>query len=414
MKTIHLTLLLVLFSVALFGSTRGMQIKTRTNETIMMPYENSYALLVGVSDYTNGWPDLESVPYEIEKVKVALEKQGFIVKTVIDPQGNELFDSYENFVNEYGYYKENRLLFFYAGHGFSTNGGKKGYLVPADAPNPNQDMRGFKRNAMNMGRLITLSREMESKHALFLFDSCFSGTIFKTRALPKQPPYIRKSMSKPVRQFITAGSANEEVPSSSTFTPMFINAIEGEGDLNEDGYVTGSELGIHLSQSLPNYSNQSPQYGKIKDYELSQGDFIFFLKSKFSLNVIVEPSSASIEILNIKPKFFQGMKLKKGTYRLKIKNEGYVTQVIEGEVSKDVTIEVVLTNIQVLKMKEERALEEKRALEEERLLEEERMREEKQVREEERLLAEEQALEEERTREEERLLAEEQALEEER
>ena len=69
-----------------------------------------------------------------------------------------------------------------------------------------------KRKSLNMSRLLSLSREMESNHVLFLFDSCFSGTIFKTRALPKSPPHIQKKMAKPVRQFITSGSAGEEVP----------------------------------------------------------------------------------------------------------------------------------------------------------------------------------------------------------
>mgnify|MGYP001819094822 FL=1 len=40
-------------------------------------YRESHALLVGVSDYTAGWPDLESVPRELDQVKKTLEAQGF-------------------------------------------------------------------------------------------------------------------------------------------------------------------------------------------------------------------------------------------------------------------------------------------------------------------------------------------------
>ena len=32
-------------------------------------YSGNHALLVGVSDYTDGWPDLESIPGELEKIK---------------------------------------------------------------------------------------------------------------------------------------------------------------------------------------------------------------------------------------------------------------------------------------------------------------------------------------------------------
>ncbi|MCP4409703.1 MAG: SUMF1/EgtB/PvdO family nonheme iron enzyme, partial [Gammaproteobacteria bacterium] len=64
----------------------------------------------------------------------------------------------------------------------------------------------------------------------------------------------------------------------STFTPAFVDALrEGKGDLNRDGYVTGTELGVYLAQEVPKYEQQSPQYGKIKEYRLAQGDFVFFL-----------------------------------------------------------------------------------------------------------------------------------------
>lgn len=265
---------ILIISTALFAS-RGLILKDKDGVSFEMPYAKSYALLIGVSDYTNGWPDLESIPSELKKIKLALSTQGFKVEEVLNPTGKELSNAYESFIDKYGYDENNRLLFYFAGHGYTLNDGHKGYLVPRDAPNPSIDLKNFQRVSLNMTRVLAHSREMTSKHALFLFDSCFSGTIFKTRALPNKPPYIVSSMSKPVRQFITSGSANEEVPAKSTFALMFSDAIQGKADLNADNYVTGSELGLYLSQNLPNYENQTPQYGKIKDYELSQGDFVF-------------------------------------------------------------------------------------------------------------------------------------------
>jgi len=69
------------------------------------------------------------------------------------------------------------------------------------------------------------------------------------------------------------------VPATSTFTPAFVSAIRGEGDLNDDGYITGSELGVHLAQLVPRFVDQTPQYGKIREYGLSRGDFVFFSPS---------------------------------------------------------------------------------------------------------------------------------------
>ncbi|MBF0444172.1 MAG: SUMF1/EgtB/PvdO family nonheme iron enzyme [Magnetococcales bacterium] len=270
------------------GATRGIgvvPIKTAKGEQVGL-YNGSHALLIGVSDYTAGWPDLQSIPGEMDKLETALKSQGFSVTKVSNPNARKLQNSFEEFIDKYGYDKNNRLLFFYSGHGYTRNDGNKGYLVPADAPNPKVDNRGFLRKAVRMSKVLAWARDIEAKHALFLFDSCFSGSVFKERALPGVSPAIQKMTAKPVRQFITAGSAGETVPAKSTFVPVFIDAIvDGLGDLNNDGYVSGMELGLHLQQKVPKHADQTPQFGKIKDYELSQGDFVFLSGKKVAVKV---------------------------------------------------------------------------------------------------------------------------------
>ena len=230
-----------------------------------------------MSNYTAGWPKLESVPREINTVAEVLKSQGFQVKTVIDPDGKQLEQAFENFVDNYGYDADNRLLFFYSGHGFTRKNGRLGYLVPIDAPLPNRDLKGFLRKSLTMNRILSWCRGIEAKHALFLFDSCFSGTVFKAKSAPI-PRYISTKTTRPVRQFISAGSANQEVPAQSVFAPSFIRGVQGEADRNHDGYVTGSELGEYLLEKVPYYNEaQTPQYGKIRDPNLDEGDFVFLL-----------------------------------------------------------------------------------------------------------------------------------------
>jgi hypothetical protein len=120
---------------------------------------------------------------------------------------------------------------------------------------------------------------MEAKHALFMFDSCFSGTVFKQRAMAPEPRHITRATALAVRQFITAGSAGEVVPAQSVFTPAFVDSLNyGWGDLNGDGYISGVELGLYLQAKVPEHAQQTPQFGKIRDYELSRGDFVFRLR----------------------------------------------------------------------------------------------------------------------------------------
>ena len=275
LKVVQALAVILFLLTAPSGAWSELSVKTESGQTVGS-FKESHALLIGVSDYRNGWPDLESIPADIQMLQKALIANGFIIKTVTNPDGKGLKQAFESFINAYGYNSENRLLFYYAGHGHTMDDGSRGYLVPVDAPVPYKDPANFKRKALDMNQIISWCRQMDAKHALFLFDSCFSGTIFKQRDLPKMPPQISMLTGKPVRQFITAGSAGESVPAKSTFTPAIVDALTyGTGDLNKDGFTTGTELGVHLQNLMPSYVQQTPQYGKIPDYELSRGDFVF-------------------------------------------------------------------------------------------------------------------------------------------
>lgn len=129
-----------------------------------------------------------------------------------------------------------------------------------------------------MQRFADIARQIEAKHVLFVFDSCFSGSIFAlSRALSSDADILQLA-AKPVRQFISSGSADQEVSDAGGFRRQLIAALDGAADRNRDGYVTGSELGSFLQETVPNYEKQTPQYGKIRDPLLDKGDFLFPLR----------------------------------------------------------------------------------------------------------------------------------------
>jgi len=245
-------------------------------------YKGSFALLIGMSNYENGLPSLMGVSMDMAGIKQALENQGFMVilKLDIDLAGME--QAFSSFINTYGQDFDNRLLFYFAGHGYTLKtslGEELGYIVPIDAPSPSADQAEFQNKAMEMARIETYSKRIRSKHALFIFDACFSGSLFATSfALPS--PISQKTL-QPVRQFITSGTSEEQVPDKSIFCQQFLAAMEGEADNDGDGYVTGTELGAYLQKSVTNYSRESqhPQYGKIRNPNLDKGDFIFVIQT---------------------------------------------------------------------------------------------------------------------------------------
>ncbi len=257
-------------------------------------YSNSYALVIGVSDYEY-WPDLPGVETDVDEVGLALESHGFKVINLLNPTRDSFDDAMRDFIGEYGQDPDNRLIVYYAGHGHTLRtrrGRELGYIVPADAPLPKDGIGKFKKKAISMLEVEIFAKQMEAKHAMFTFDSCFSGSLFEiTRAIPDN---ISQKTAEPVRQFITAGSAEQTVPDKSVFRGQFIAGLDGEADLNKDGYITGTELAQFIEESVTNYTRraQTPQYGKIRDPILDKGDFIF-VSPKVEITIKREAASAT-------------------------------------------------------------------------------------------------------------------------
>jgi len=282
-KFIILSVYVCCFSLHLLAQDRGMRpVQVPVDGTPVTLYENSYALLIGVSDYTSGWSHLPGVQTEIAQVKSALLQNGFQVEEVLNPTTDQLYKAFTDFIGKYGQGLNNRLLFFFAGHGYTLKtayGEELGYIVPVNAPNPNYDPSGFQNQAMEMAQVEIYARRLQAKHAMFIFDACFAGTLFSnTRAIPE---IISYKTALPVRQFITSGSANETVPDQSVFAGQFVRALAGDADFDKNGYITGSELGEYLQTTVVNYTRnmQHPQYGKIRSPNLDKGDFVFPVSS---------------------------------------------------------------------------------------------------------------------------------------
>ncbi len=291
-KRIKIIFLAYLFYSSTFAQLGLQPTNIVLNGVPVAAFKGSFALLIGMTNYGNGMPSLMGVSMDMANIKQSLENQGFkvILKLDLDLAGME--DAFSTFINTYGQENDNRLLFYFAGHGFTLKtslGEELGYIVPVDTPNPSIDQAGFQNSAMEMAQIETYAKRIRSKHALFVFDACFSGSLFATSITLPSP--ISVKTLQPVRQFITSGTSEEQVPDKSIFCQQFLVALEGEADNDHDGYVTGTELGLFLQKSVTNYSRetQHPQYGKIRNPNLDKGDFIFVIPGPENEKPVVPP-----------------------------------------------------------------------------------------------------------------------------
>ena len=264
-------------------SQRGMKITVRTEDGAEFSlYKDSYALIIGNGDYPakNGWNPLPGAVNDAREVAEVLENHGFSVTLKIDVTKAEFNKAFSDFIYQSGKAPDNRLLFYYAGHGYTTKsatGEDLGYLVMLDTPHPENEAE-FDLYSIDMVKFVSDSKKIHAKHVLFMFDSCFSGTVLNLRNRVT-PPHITDRIKNPVRQFITAGRADEPVPDRSEFKKAFLNLLEGRvEEPTPDGYLTGVELGDYLYRTVPKFSQgQHPQHGKIHDQQLNTGDFVFVL-----------------------------------------------------------------------------------------------------------------------------------------
>ena len=338
----------------LLSATRGIKIAAKGGQQLYL-YKDYQALVVGVSDYER-WPDLPNAVKDAREVSELLKGMGFKVSLVTDPTSQELKKALSSLAYQDGLEADRALFFYYAGHGETetlADSTKLGYIIPRDCPLLRDDPQGFINRAVSMKDIEAYSLRIRSKHVLMLFDSCFSGSLFSlVRAVPED---ISEKSTFPVRQYITAGREDEAVPDRSMFKRCLLLGLQGDADLTRDGYITGSELGLYLSDKVVKYTRgrQHPQYGKINNPDLDRGDFIFVLAKsggaviekpgkKATLRVRANVSGATVyldgEQKGLAPVTIDD--LQPGRYTVRVTKDGYEPYEERVMVSPDKQLEV--------------------------------------------------------------------------
>ena len=246
-------------------------------------YSNSAALVIGNGAYRNGLDPLPQAVEDAGLVAAALQENGFSVVGASNLTRRAFLDTFYDFVARYGDDPHGRVLIYVAAHGMTEtlqNGARHGSLAMVDAPRLEDDPIGYHLASISMDRLYEETKRMKAHHVLVMFDACFSGSLLAGRSGESVPKGIRQHIVNPVRQFITAGSADEPVPAESAFRRIFVDLLQGRRpDYDHDGYLTGRELAYLLARYVPEetHGTQSPQQAVMNQDPFDKGDFVFVL-----------------------------------------------------------------------------------------------------------------------------------------
>lgn len=262
-------------------------------------YDNSWALVIGINDY-DAVQDLNYAVEDALAIKNMLINQyGFNrnnVRYLIDKEAthSNIRKELNNLLKNAG--ENDRVVFYFAGHGetaeLGIDEGDIGFLMPSDAIS--EDLYF---TAIDMEELKRISKFSKAKHMLFLVDACYGGlAAVNTRSLSTNAPnYIDKITKENSRQVITAGGKDEKVLEKdewehSAFTKNLLSGLKDKkADQNQDGYITGSEIGIYLQEkvSFDTENYQTPQSRRLTTHE---GEIIFLSE--------LEPKKEIVEEVN--------------------------------------------------------------------------------------------------------------------
>jgi hypothetical protein len=186
---------------------------------------------------------------------------------------------------------DTRVVVYVAGHGYTADG--IGYLVPPDAPDPSAKPAEFKLAAMPVTTLLARVAAFHAAHVVLILDACFSGLALES--LPRErfahPPRSPDVQNR-VLQVITAGAAGQTVADDGQFAELLVSGLVGAADLNFDGWISGTELGMYLRLRMTEATGgrQIPTFGNIiLGRDLAEGEN-WFASAQLALQGVLHPT----------------------------------------------------------------------------------------------------------------------------
>ena len=248
-------------------------------------YDNSWALVVGINKYENVKPLHYAIEDAIAVKNMLINDFGFSRSNVNVLLNNEA--TQHNIKKQLDALVRSskgndRVVFYFAGHGQTETLGLEdtdmGFLLPVEADEENLYL-----TAIPMDELKRISERSKAKHMLFLVDACYGGLAAQNaRSLQNTdiPNFIEKISNEFSRQIITAGGKSELVLEKdewqhSAFTKnILIGLKESKADMNYDGIITGSEVGMFLQERV-SFDTDNFQTPQVKRFTFHEGEMIF-------------------------------------------------------------------------------------------------------------------------------------------
>ncbi|WP_404790157.1 caspase domain-containing protein [Altericista sp. CCNU0014] len=234
----------------------------------------SLVVVIGIDDYVHCNKLKNAVQDAVGLQQTLIDKLGF--SAPIPPLINEAATkaAISSLVDDqlYKVVEENdSLIVFFAGHGTTrvrkvgTNEIETGYLVPVDAT---QSWSEY----VEIDPFLRSLSALPARHVLVILDSCESGLALgqSMQSFRDANRYTKDLSSRISRKVVTSAQRdqlandNGPIPGHSLFTGTLIDGFNwGKADLDGNGLISSSELGLFIQQQVAqaSESKQTPDFG---------------------------------------------------------------------------------------------------------------------------------------------------------
>jgi len=294
-------------------------------------FQHNFAVIIGINDYKNGIPPLQTAVPDAERLAIILQNE-----TRKDGKYNVLkllnasatFDELSRLLEAFKQKtiplpegqipvgKDDRLLFYFAGHGIIPKDGLEdtkdltGYLVPQDASGGiflETDFDKISKVLLPMQKLRDALAELPCRHLLLILDCCFAGAfrstlsrdIVASRKVYKQR--YDRFINSPAWQVVTSAAHDQKAidvlgnfgfrdvdnQEHSPFAQALFDGLEGAADISPrsgDGIITATELYVYLREQVEkiteeNHYRQTPGIFPFSMEKHDKGEYIFLLSN---------------------------------------------------------------------------------------------------------------------------------------
>ncbi len=254
----------------------------------------SLVVVIGINEYVH-WQKLKNAVQDaIGLQQTLIDKLGFSapISPLLDEAATKtaITSLIEDQLREE--LQDDNLVLFFAGHGHTRVdkvGGKvvgeTGFIVPVEARGPKEVWGDY----IQIDPLLQSISKLPARHILVILDSCHSGFALgeAMKSFRDAVRYEKDLSSRISRKVITSARREQlaldggPISGHSLFTGTLVDGFNwGKADLDGNGLITSSELGLFIQQKVgqASESRQTPDFGSF--YLDDRGEMVISLRNQ--------------------------------------------------------------------------------------------------------------------------------------